>query len=299
MSPEAPGGDTPEPSGSPTTAGAAGGPSRTLTDERPAAPGHRSGGVIDLTDRAGQPSADAAPSGPGAEHPPGSLEALLARQPTPTTTSKAKRSPVAMVGTVRERVAGVPLRQLVGGIVLCLVGIGLLAGWVLHVSWTPLMDLALLAIGLLLVLQAWRGASSRPLLVLGVVLAVMSVCTWRADASLDGGFGRRTIRLTQAHSGSYQLGTGQLTIDLRNVTPSGAPIGIKARVGVGRIVVRVAKFQPVTARVVAGSGTTSVFGKRHLGPGVDDVRHTANLAGKPPINLDLRVGIGSVEVRNG
>ncbi|MCU1351380.1 MAG: PspC protein [Acidimicrobiales bacterium] len=224
-----------------------------------------------------------------------SLEALLFRDRDGGSGAGQRPS---IVARGRDLLADVPAKQLIGGAVLCVVGIGLLAGWVLHVSWTPLIDLALVGIGALLVLQAWRGVPARPILVLGVVLAILSAATWRAGTSFDGGLGRRTIRVTQARPATYRLGTGQLTLDLRRAAVT-KPVTIRARVGVGRIVVRVAGNQPVVTRTVAGAGLTGVLGKKHVGPGVEDVRRTPNPFGKTPITLDLRVGVGDVEVRHG
>ncbi|MCU1496910.1 MAG: hypothetical protein JWM47_863 [Acidimicrobiales bacterium] len=193
-----------------------------------------------------------------------------------------------------------PVRQLVEGAALCLVGVGLLLGWAVHVSWTPLLDVGLVVIGAVLVVQARRSTPSRPLMALGIVLAVVAVATWRADVTLDGGVGRRRVAPTapRAAPHEYRLGAGQLTIDLRSTALTSTPLVVDAEVGLGRIVVRVPEDAVVTTAGVAGGGQVQTFGKRHLGPGIEE-SSTAPAFSEKQIHLDLRVGIGSVEVQRG
>jgi hypothetical protein len=200
-----------------------------------------------------------------------------------------------------DRIREAPVRQVLEGVALCLLGLGLLLGWVVHVPWTSLIDLGLVALGALLVVQSRTGSPSRPLIAVGVLLALVALGTWRADTTLEGGLGRRTVTPARSATRSYdyRLGTGQLTIDLRKATLTpGQPLRVDAEVGLGRIVVRVPKGVLVQTRSVAGGGTTLVFDDRKVGPGVES---TAQTAGTPDrtIVLDLSVGLGSVEVRRG
>jgi len=215
--------------------------------------------------------------------------------------SPAAAAATGLAGRLRARVADAPVRQLAEGLALCLVGVGLLLGWVVHISWTPLVDVGLLVIGAVLVLQARRSTPARPLIALGVLLALVSVATWRADVTLDGGIGRHreapAVSLTGPYR--YQLGTGQLTVDLRSTAFTTAPLKVDAEVGVGRIVVRVPKDAVVATRAVAGGGQVVVFGKRHAGAGVDEPFLSSAAGSKKQIVLDLRVGLGSVEVKRG
>jgi hypothetical protein len=201
---------------------------------------------------------------------------------------------------VVDRLRDAPVRQLLEGLALCLVGLGLLLGWVVHVPWTGLVDVGLVGLGILLVVQARAGSVSRPLIALGVVLALVSLGTWRAGTTLEGGLGRRTVAPGRSAVGShdYRLGTGQLTIDLRRAALAGGPVRVDAEVGIGRIVVRVPKGVLVQTHSVAGAGTTRVFDTRKIGPGVEGTDQTAGVPQRS-IVLDLRVGIGSVEVRRG
>lgn len=198
------------------------------------------------------------------------------------------------------RLRGAPVRQLVEGAALVLLGLGLLLGWVVHVSWTPLVDGALVVLGVVLVIQARRATPSRPLMALGVLLALVAAATWRADVTLDGGIGRRNEAPTAARTAPYEyrLGTGQLTIDLRSAVLGGTPLRVDAEVGAGRIVVRVPEDAAVTGTAVAGGGQVVAFGERHLGPGLDEPAAGPAFTTRV-IELDLRVGLGSVEVNRG
>lgn len=244
---------------------------------------------------------------PGVLPDPGRARRHEARDPDPARLAFARPSDGTRVGSapagdrvraLGRRLGSVPGRELATGGAFTLLGVGLLLGWAVHVSWTPLLDLGLIVVGALLVVQARRSTVSRPLVALGVLLALISAATWQAGVTLDGGLGRRTFTPTTAAPASYQLGTGQLTIDLRDTPLSGDPLRVRAEVGVGRIVVRLPEAATVTTRAVAGGGASFVFGEKHGGPGVDEVVASA---GRPDqrVELNLLVGIGSVEVRRG
>lgn len=206
----------------------------------------------------------------------------------------------AVVGAVGARARRTPGRELAAGIALSLLGLGLLLGWVVEVSWTPLVDLALVVIGLLLVVQSRLATPSRPLMALGVVLALVAAGTWRADTDLDGGVGRRTVAPPAATAGVIveRLGTGQLTVDLRATDLGGAPFRLRAEVGVGRIVVLVPEDVAVAVEATVGGGQARLLDRRHVGPGLEEP-HLAPGAGGEVVRLDLRVGLGSVEVDRG
>lgn len=229
-----------------------------------------------------------------------SLEAARRAARRPSAQLPDLRRAGAATDRLKGWAAAAPLRQFVGGGALCLVGIGLMLGWVIHISWTPLLDVGLLVIGAVLVVQSRRSATARPLIALGVVLALVSVATRQADVTLDGGLGRRREAPPVSLAGAYEyrLGTGQLTIDLRQTTFTTAPLEIDAEVGVGRIVVRVPADAVVTTRAVAGGGQVLVFGERHVGPGLDEAASSPAFSNKK-IDLELRVGVGSVEVDRG
>ena len=106
------------------------------------------------------------------------------------------------------------------GALLVLVGIGWLldAGGV-EVPWRALLPAALIAVGLACVAGAFQGRQ-QAMMVVGVALtAVLSVAVaadWDLPVPLAGGVGDRTERpATQAELADYELGVGDLLLDLQ------------------------------------------------------------------------------------
>lgn len=258
----------------------------------------RPGGEADLLDREPLPDADGSiapdPSRPDRHGVPDPARLAFQRPADGARVGpRTARDRVAEVGDVLH---DVPTRQLTAAVLITLAGVGLLLGWAVHLSWTPLVDVALIVLGLALVVQARSGPVSRPLIALGVVLAVVAATTWRAGVTLDGGLGRRTVVVASSRTIDQHLGTGQLRLDLTQQAARGPSVDVHASVGIGRLVVEVPDGAVVVVHAVAGSGAAIVFSHRHAGPGVD-VRAISGTGSARQIHLDLRVGLGTVEVR--
>ena len=186
------------------------------------------------------------------------------------------------------------------GALLVLVGIG----WLLDASgvgvpWRAVLPAALIAVGLACVAGAFQGRQ-HAMMVVGVVLtavlAVAAAADWDLDVPLAGGVGDRTERpATPAELTSYELGAGDLLLNLRQLQVPPGTIAVKARVGVGELVVEVP--DGVTVRVVASSGLgeVQVLGEQDNGV-ANRVDTTAEDGGDRRLELDLRVGIGQVRV---
>jgi hypothetical protein len=186
------------------------------------------------------------------------------------------------------------------GALLVLVGIG----WLLDASgvgvpWRAVLPAALIAVGLACVAGAFQGRQ-HAMMVVGVVLtavlAVAAAADWDLDAPLAGGVGDRTERpATPAELTSYELGAGNFLLDLRQLQVPPGTTAVKARVGVGELVVEVP--DGVTLRVVASSGLgeVQVLGEQENGV-ANRVDTTAEDGGDRRLELDLRVGIGQVRV---
>jgi hypothetical protein len=158
---------------------------------------------------------------------------------------------------------------------------------------------ALIAVGLACVAGAFQGRQ-HAMMVVGVVLtavlAVAAAADWDLDVPLAGGVGDRTERpATPAELTSYELGAGDLLLDLRQLQVPPGTTAVKARVGVGELVVEVP--DGVTVRVVASSGLgeVQVLGEQDNGV-ANRVDTTAEDGGDRRLELDLRVGIGQVRV---
>ena len=186
------------------------------------------------------------------------------------------------------------------GALLVLVGIGWLldAGGV-EVPWRALLPAALIAVGLACVAGAFRGRQHAMMVVgvaLTVVLSVAVAADWDLGVPLGGGVGDRTERpATPAELATYELGAGDLLVDLSDLQVPPGTTAVQARVGVGELVVEVPGG--VSFRVVASSGLgeVQVLGEQESGV-ANRVDSTVEAGGDRRLELDLRVGIGQVRV---
>jgi predicted membrane protein len=125
-------------------------------------------------------------------------------------------------------------------------------------------------------------------------LTVVSLVVTTTDATVGEGAGERLYRPdTFAEvQPKYELGLGQLVVDLTAAEFPQAT-AIEARLGMGDLTVRVPPGIGVDVTAEAGIGDVNVFGEDAGGFGVE--RHKV-VSGEPMLDLDVSVGIGSIEV---
>jgi hypothetical protein len=193
------------------------------------------------------------------------------------------------------------------GLVVVLIGVAALlqAAGVRDVPWRVVLPGALIAVGLGLVVAGRRSESGQGgLIAVGIVLTLVLAAASAVDVSLVGGVGDRTERPTSLSGvkSDYRLAVGQLTLDLTAVP---LPVGpsaraVRARVGVGQLVVTLPAGLLVAVKGHAGVGQVTIFGQLDGGFGV-----RKDLVPKVPVgqsitySLDLSVGIGEVMVQYG
>ena len=182
---------------------------------------------------------------------------------------------------------------LVGGIAWLLDLLGAVSG-----PWRVLLPSFLIVLGLALLFEARSGLSHGGLVTLGILLALMLTVGTAVDVPLSGGVGVRHERPKASGVHDYELAAGSITVDLTHL-PAGRgapPTTIRARVGMGLLVVLVPKGVPSTIVARAGVGLVTLFGDRHSG---FKIRGTFDAQGSPsiPFVLDLTVGVGEVKVR--
>lgn len=165
---------------------------------------------------------------------------------------------------------------------------------------------ALLVVGLGLVASAFiRGRSARGgFIALG---AVLSAALFSVSALPDGGtVGERTYRPATAADVRpvYDLGVGELTLDLTEVDLADldAPVRTRVEGGIGEI--RVVVPRSADVRVTADVGAGDV-----RGPGSDDVLDGQLVPGtgsagwtddgRPEFVIDVDLGVGDLEVSRG
>jgi hypothetical protein len=186
------------------------------------------------------------------------------------------------------------------GALLVLIGIGwLLDAAGVEVPWRAVLPAALIAVGLACVAGAFRGRQ-HALMVLGVVLAVVlslaAAADWDLEIPLGGGVGDRTERpTTPADLTGYELGVGNLVVDLRQLQVPPGTTRVQARVGVGELAVEVPQGVSVAVVARSGLGQVQALGQEEggLASRIDTV---SEAGGDRRLELDLRVGLGQVRV---
>jgi len=216
-------------------------------------------------------------------------------EPVPPTEPAPPGGPAGQ----RDRRGPATATVLVGAL-LVLVGIGwLLDAAGVEVPWRAVLPAALIAVGLACVAGAFRGRQ-HALIVAGialmVVLSVAVAADWDLDVPLAGGVGDRTERPTAtADLTGYELGVGNLLLDLRQLQVPPGTTTVEARVGVGELVVELPDGVSVEVMASAGLGEVQVLGQQEGGFG-SRVDAVGLGGGDRRLELDVRVGLGQVRV---
>lgn len=157
----------------------------------------------------------------------------------------------------------------------------------------------LAVVGVALILGA-RDGPHTGLVVVGVflTLAVIAIATTPPEA-FSGGVGERSfvVRAPDELAARYELGVGDLRLDLRDLTLAESA-EVEVAVGAGEMVVVVPDDIPVSVDASVGAGEIELFGeavdglsvvKSYVSPGFDEADVT--------LTLDLDVAAGRIEVR--
>ena len=166
----------------------------------------------------------------------------------------------------------------------------------------------LLVVGLGLVGAAFSGRRTPRggLITIGVVLSLALVVTSSAPWNTSGGVGERTYRPATADDVRplYEIGVGELTVDLTDVDLSDVDQPIRTRIehGVGDLNVLVPRSADVIVRMDQGVGDARVFDgddadDGRLVPGTGSADWTDD--GRAEFVLDIELGIGDAEVSRG
>jgi hypothetical protein len=188
------------------------------------------------------------------------------------------------------------------GALLVLIGIGwLLDSGGVAVPWRAVLPAALIAVGLATVAGSMRGRQHGLMvvgLVLTLVLAVAVGTDWGLGVTLVGGVGDRVEQpATPADLREYRLAVGQLTVDLTGLQVPAGTTTVKARVGLGELVVKAPAG--VAVRLDGRSGVGEVHGldreENGLGNRLDVRTGDFDSAGRRLL-LELRTGVGEIRV---
>lgn len=188
--------------------------------------------------------------------------------------------------SVLGRVAWSVLLVLAGGAIL------LDRAGALDVTLVGFLGTALVVVGAALVVGAWAGRA-RGLIGLGVVLTVVAGFASVVDVPLRGGVGeRRWAPVTQVRD-EYRWGVGDAELDLTAVDRD---VRTRVRLGIGSLVVIVPADATVAVDAHAGAGNVDLFGREADGIDVDREIVSRGSELGPGVELDLRVGLGELEV---
>jgi phage shock protein PspC (stress-responsive transcriptional regulator) len=141
-----------------------------------------------------------------------------------------------------------------------------------------------------------RGIVVAVLALAGLIVAAAATATVVAFAwfnvSLGNGVGDRVYHPTSITTiqPKYELGIGDLRVDLSNVGPVTRETHVKASVGIGHLRVVVPRNAAVSLNAHAKAG--EIFGLR----GHDDGRNAAVHVGQGPLVIDANVGAGRIDV---
>jgi phage shock protein PspC (stress-responsive transcriptional regulator) len=201
--------------------------------------------------------------------------------------------PGADAGDVAKRAA-------LGIGILFLCGLIALAGaWAAAAGGETVVAIAVIAAGVSIL----AGAFVRPvrwLVLPAVTLALSAGAVSAAGIDLDGGVGERDYRPASAAElrDTYQLGMGQLTVDLRQteLPPGDVPLGIDLGVGEARLIVPDDVCVATDAQV--GIGEARTFELHNGGIDVDmDDRPDAS-PGTTRLLVKADVGVGALRIGN-
>jgi len=192
---------------------------------------------------------------------------------------------------------GPRIDRIVVGLLLAAAGIG----WLLDqagasVPWRMFPATALVLIGLALLATLVGGSGRAALVSLGVIALIVGVAVGVGVNRYAGPVGDRVVAPSTAQwPVNTRLGAGTLTIDLtRNPLPESG--SLVADVGAGRIVVLLPAGSSPIIDARATVGTVSVDGVK-VSDGID-VRWSQPNPLTTAVNLDLRVGLGDIEVNH-
>jgi phage shock protein PspC (stress-responsive transcriptional regulator) len=158
-----------------------------------------------------------------------------------------------------------------------------------------------IALGVLMVAFSFRDRRARWLALPALVLAIPAGVVAAAGVDVHHGVGNRDYApatLSDIRPGGYELGVGELVVDLRDTQwPDAAVAHLKVDVGTGHALVLVPTDVCVQSETHAGLGYVNLLGADTGGADIDEQRGTVARSGATRrLILDADVGIGAIEV---
>jgi hypothetical protein len=178
--------------------------------------------------------------------------------------------------------------------------LALLAAWAGATGGGEAVAAVIVAIGVLLVIAAFRGGA-RWLIVPALALAVPLSAVAAADVSFDGGVGQRNyepVSLASIPADGYEHGVGEMTIDLRSLDwRPNTVLDLDVDQGVGHVAIAVPENVCVSGDLDLGAGLIEVAGDEADGFDVESAPQ-AGTSATPRLVLDADLDLGYLEVVN-
>jgi phage shock protein PspC (stress-responsive transcriptional regulator) len=180
-------------------------------------------------------------------------------------------------------------------IVICILAVA--AAWAAGAGGGTVVAILVIGAGVAIL----TGAFLRPvrwLILPALAIALAAGTVSAAGIDLSGGVGDREYRPSAAGNipDSYELGMGELLVDLRNtdLPPGDTPLDV--RLGLGQITVLVPEDVCVSTRAEVGAGEVAVFDRGSQGVDVDWEDEPSAPSGGSRIVLDADIGLGALNV---
>ena len=192
--------------------------------------------------------------------------------------------------------------------ILVAIGLGLAAGLAAASAWTTatghgtIVAAVVIALGVGLIAVAFTGVRRRVvpwLITAALVLAVPAGAIAAADIDIDGSVGDRTYTpalATDIPVDGYELGTGQLIVDLRDLPwKAGQTVAVSAHLGIGQMIISAPPRVCVQGEATGKVGELVVAGQ--VSHGIDpDVRLGSATSKAPRLQLDADIQLGQMIV---
>jgi phage shock protein PspC (stress-responsive transcriptional regulator) len=211
---------------------------------------------------------------------------------TTQTTAYADTGPPEPVPPGRPR-----RRRIVGpvafGALLLWTGIA----WLTGIGAQDGLAVGLCLVGVGFVVSAFTGGS-KGLILPALLVGALLVAVTTVDVPLGSGIGERqwTVTSLRELDPSYELGVGDAVLDLRDLPLGDRSVDIDVKVGVGHLTVYVPETAAATVTSEVAVGESNVLGHDESGSSVKTQRDARGAAGAGHVHLDLRLGVGKVEV---
>jgi phage shock protein PspC (stress-responsive transcriptional regulator) len=199
--------------------------------------------------------------------------------------------PAGDAGDVAKRAALGLLILLVCG----LIGIG--GAWAAAAGGETVVAVVVIASGVAIVVGAFV-APMRWLILPAVSLALAAGIVSAAGLDLHGGVGDRDYRPASAAElqDEFQLGVGQLVVDLRQTDLPRGDVPVKVHLGIGETRILVPKNVCVATDAQVGIGEVRTFGRHNGGIDVDVEDRPDAPPARTRLLLNADVGIGALRV---